>query len=117
MCDVVEQPDFYNERRQRARKEHVCCACRMTIRRRDLYVYIAGKWDGELETYRHCLRCNEVFHWLRDNIVSDWDDGVPITLDCENAPLSQGAHPALDRLAFLTADEVQQLAVASAVQP
>jgi hypothetical protein len=59
MCDC-ELPDFYRETRPIARKEHRCCECRRPIRPGTEYLHIAGKWNGDVQTFRRHLRCHRV---------------------------------------------------------
>ena len=94
-------PDLYREETRRANREHRCCACRETIRRGDRYVVIAGKWDGEFQSFKQCLRC----HVMMTGICDVTGDVVDIQLDCGAEPFEPGEAPQLEYLAFLTRDE------------
>jgi len=101
MCDNhTDYPDFYDESKPRAKKNYHCCACTEPILVGERYVYIAGKWDGDFNTFRQCLRCHEIVRGLY-NIIPVGDT-VDITLDCDAEPLSPDEYPELDALAFIT---------------
>ena len=53
-------PSFYNIKIRTARKEHKCCECGAMIQPREQYHYIAGKWDGCIDTFKTCLPCMRV---------------------------------------------------------
>lgn len=53
-----EYPEFFDSRRESARKEHACSVCRRTIAPGESYRLINGKWGGEFRTYKHCSHCN-----------------------------------------------------------
>ena len=58
MCDYDgEHPEFESRTWRTARKQHTCCACAETVRPGDRYHITAGRWDGQMETYKHCARC------------------------------------------------------------
>jgi hypothetical protein len=60
MCDDVPYPEFYREKVQMARKQYHCCECHKPINIGDKYTYIAGKWDGDFNSFRQCLSCNKL---------------------------------------------------------
>lgn len=106
-CDE-NTPDAYCEQRRTARKEHICCACKETIRTRDQYVYISGIWEGAPNSFKQCLRCNQLMC-----LISDEPDntGVQIDLQCGHAwqdVFSDDPPERVQRLAFMTRDEAQK---------
>jgi hypothetical protein len=48
----------------RARKARTCCECHQTIQRTELYVKVAGKWDGDFYSTSHCVRCEQLIQEL-----------------------------------------------------
>lgn len=52
-CDY---PEFFRDTLVRAKKEHVCCSCGITIPVGQQYVYIVGKWD-DFDVIKMCLFC------------------------------------------------------------
>ena len=58
-CDCL-MPEFYEESHPVARREHRCCECRRPIPKGAKYRRIAGKWDGEFDTFSQCARCERV---------------------------------------------------------
>lgn len=64
MCFDGEPPDFYCESIKKAKKEHVCFECRNIIKKKDSYIYVSGKWNGEMDSFKFCQKC-----WaIRDEI-------------------------------------------------
>lgn len=59
MCDI---PDFYDERRVRAKKPHRCCETGREIQTGEYYWRITGKWDGELMTF---AQSEAAYHFAR----------------------------------------------------
>lgn len=108
MCDEAEEYfSVYKERRVRARKRHVCCACKEVVRVRDVYVCTFTVFEGEAETYKHCLRC----HAMLDAIAKRAPSGsaVAMRLDCGEL-WSSNFGPVPDHvaaLAFMSADDQQ----------
>ena len=60
-CDYDgDVPEFFARRVKKARKEHRCCECGATIQVGEQYEYIAGKWDGEISSFKTCLTCSRI---------------------------------------------------------
>ena len=59
--------DFCSEQMVTARKTHTCTECRRTITPGERYERTAGKWDGELHSFKTCRHCLEARSWLSDN--------------------------------------------------
>lgn len=59
MCSIneIEWPEFYIEKKQTARKKHVCCECDSDIDPGEEYVCVTGKWCGRISTYKTCETC------------------------------------------------------------
>lgn len=95
---------------RRARKEHVCCACKETITRTHRYHRSVIGSDGTINVFIHCLRCRAICEAL-------WKHGagvIDMELNCghtwEEADHSDGQAPPTEvlRLAFMTQDEAQR---------
>lgn len=110
MCDEADEYfSVYNERRVRARKPHVCCACKETIRTRDVYVRTFTVFEGVGESYKHCLRCNAMLDAIAKR--AEYGAAIAFKLDCGEL-WSNNFGPVPDgvaRLAFLTPDEQQAI--------
>jgi len=65
MCFDAEPPEAFWQCVRRARKEHRCCECRITIEPGTRYEYVSGIWDGYANSYKTCLGCVS----LRDAVV------------------------------------------------
>jgi len=63
-CDISVEvdvyPEFYIETNRKARKVHKCTECRRDILPKETYMTIAGKWDGVIQTYKHCADCQSI---------------------------------------------------------
>lgn len=59
MCMVDDDcmPEFYTERRPKARKQHRCGECRREIEPGERYMSANGKMDGEIFYEKMCLQC------------------------------------------------------------
>jgi hypothetical protein len=75
-----EAADVYDERKRRARVEHICCACKETIRPGDVYNVTAVVFDGTARTFKRCLRCQAIHEHLRT--LGDGDCWPDERLDC-----------------------------------
>ncbi len=53
----LDMPEFSSTSVRRARKLHSCCECGEAIAPGTRYEYVAGKWDGEMDTHATCLPC------------------------------------------------------------
>lgn len=69
------------ERKRRARKEHVCYCCAETIRVGDQYVYEFGVFDRRPDEVKRCLRCQAIYEHLLSRHMSD-DSTVDRELKC-----------------------------------
>lgn len=102
--------DVYVEHQVKARKAHECDCCDLGVRAGDLYWRIRKIYEGNVESYKRCLRCQTIHVFLRGvvNLGDEWPDerlacGHEFTeLHGEPPP------PDIARLAFLTPDEVQE---------
>ena len=61
MCDCdCEMPEFLNMRIVTAKKSHKCCECFGPIEAGQKYEYISGRWDGDFDVFKTCMRCSEL---------------------------------------------------------
>ncbi len=58
--DIGEHPEFYTESIVKARKDHKCCECGEIISKGQKYHRVAGKWDGEMLTFKTCIICTRI---------------------------------------------------------
>lgn len=65
-CDW-EMPEFYSARWVVARKEHKCVECGAPVFKGEKHGYFTGKWDGELESYRQHIECEDACRYIRDH--------------------------------------------------
>ena len=62
--DDWDPSPFINVRKvQHARKAFSCCECGGPILIGEPYRSVAGKWSGDLETFRTCSLCLELEEW------------------------------------------------------
>lgn len=107
MCDEVEGPSAFREQNRKARKEHVCMACREVIRVNDHYVYTSGVWDGRPDWHHHCLRCYAMIRKLQEVTK----ESVDLELSCGYSWEEVFETPPPEdmlRWAFMTPDEAQR---------
>lgn len=64
-CYDYDAPEFFNETWAKARKPHKCCECGAQIKPGNTYQRAAGKWGGELYSYKTCEKCAD----LRDSLA------------------------------------------------
>lgn len=60
-CDMSDGPEFYVEYERTARKEHHCYECESIIEKGEKYLICAGKWDGEVRSYKICDFCQKAY--------------------------------------------------------
>lgn len=108
-----EKYAVYSERFPRARKPHVCDACRETIRIGDRYARVGTVFDNRAETIVRCLRCQTIHEHLRT--LGDGDSWPDERLDCGEEYESHWEQPPpaeIAALAFVTPDDMQRAVVA-----
>ena len=92
---------------RKARKEHVCFACRETIRAGDRYHYTSQIDKGEFNQFKHCARC-----WaICGAILEAGAESVQYDLRCGvswQEAFGENPPDEVARLAFLTPDEAQR---------
>jgi len=61
MCrvDDYDAPEFSSSDWRCARKQHACEECNGAIKPKERYKYVAGKYDGEMYSYKLCSTCDE----------------------------------------------------------
>lgn len=104
-CEADAMSQCCSTARRRARKQHECCACEIPILPGDRYVETTGVWDGQPSRFRHCLRCFAIV-----DALSSKSDVECVQLDLRCGDTWDDPPPEVARLAFLTHDEIQQLA-------
>ena len=55
--DVDQYPEFFEEKKRKAIKQHKCSECRRMIDLGEIYSYIVGKWEGHFDTFKMCTDC------------------------------------------------------------
>lgn len=109
MCDLdAAGPQAFYQRVRRARKEHCCCACGETIRPGDRYSVSSGIWDGEPDSFKHCLRCRTMINMLMEYL----HEPIDLELSCGEtweSVFDRPPPPRVAELAFLSRDEGQAL--------
>ncbi len=69
ICDCDGDPPlFYRSSVLRARGTHKCFECAGVISPGESYEYVAGKWDGEVESFRTCERCYDLRVWVKNSV-------------------------------------------------
>lgn len=110
-CYVDEEGEpesVHRETWPRARREHKCCACGETIRCGDRHKRTFVVFEGDAETYRHCLRCAAIYRALCR--TTGEDEYIEYRLNCGHTwEETRGeCPPEIARLAFMTPDEMQR---------
>ena len=67
-CFDDEPATLHNETWPKARKEHKCCECRVTINVGEIYQRIEQLYDGDWSTYKTCEKCADLRESLGDVI-------------------------------------------------
>lgn len=105
---VDEYYTIHENRRTLARKAHVCCACKEIIPAGDYYHRVFVVFDGQIDTFKRCLRCEAIHAHL---IVKGQGDAYPNeALDCGEEYEREWGSPPPDeiaKLAFVTGHELQ----------
>jgi len=65
-CTDYDVPEFFQSTWHTARKEHRCCECRQPITVGQRYERIAGKWEGQFDTFSTCEKCADLRDSLND---------------------------------------------------
>ena len=67
--DTCDLPEFCEVKEiKKSKKPHRCCECGDTIPTGSSYVYISGKWDGEVSSFHQHQECAEACRSVRDDI-------------------------------------------------
>jgi predicted RNA-binding Zn-ribbon protein involved in translation (DUF1610 family) len=77
---VDETYTLYEERFPRARKPHTCMACGERIAGGQRYARVFVLFQGDAETVKRCLRCQQIHEHLRE--MSPGDTWPAERLDC-----------------------------------
>ena len=57
---MCEMPVCYALKQRVARKEHKCIECHGIIKKGELYDFHSGVWDGQGQSFKVCLDCEEL---------------------------------------------------------
>ena len=72
-------PTFTTEVHRTARKQHKCTECHATIEPGEVYEYVSGLWDGDLNVFKTCIHCETARNFYVGDCDSkslrDWDEG------------------------------------------
>jgi len=106
---VDEHYAAYTRTERKARKEHRCCACKETIERGHRYVYVTAVFEGTVDVYKRCVRCEHIFQLLVDKLAGrdEWPDE---DLNCGHVwgeDHDGDPPPEVAALAFLSQSEAQ----------
>lgn len=66
-CDLM--PEFFESYYPKARKTHRCCECGGPIHPGEKYGVHSGKWDGEFDSFKQHLDCEEACVFIRNNFT------------------------------------------------
>lgn len=83
-----DEATFYHEREVTAAKPHACYECHEAIQKGERHHVVAGKWEGEVRTYRFCAPCWEIsgefsehgrtFGVVWDAFETEWGGGATL---------------------------------------
>jgi hypothetical protein len=59
-CDCGDQPEFFEAKMVKVRKDHKCCECHKTIDKGEECESASGKWDGEVDRFYTCKICSMI---------------------------------------------------------
>ncbi len=103
-----EYCDLYQEKTIKARKPHVCDACKLAIGKGSFYRRAVTIWEGTAETTKRCGACQVTFSHLVELCRRQNEGYSPqARLDCGKSYEEEwGPCPdEIARLAFLTEEE------------
>jgi hypothetical protein len=72
----MEYPQAYCEKWRISRKPHKCCECGGIIFYKERYHYCSGVWDGQGQSYKTCVDCNEFRNLI--NSTNSYEDGAAL---------------------------------------
>jgi hypothetical protein len=58
---MFDLPTFYSSKMVTAKKTHKCIECYGPIFPKEVYEKCTGKWDGEIESFKVCQGCLDIF--------------------------------------------------------
>ena len=110
MCDDdFGSPTELQRRWKFAKNGQKCFACLEVIRPGDRYHLIVQNYEGDLAHFKHCARC-----WAMCEAIMERAESVRWDLNCGTSwqeAFGQEPPDEVARLAFLTPDEAQAMAV------
>ncbi|MHB1153543.1 MAG: hypothetical protein ACYCWE_21030 [Eubacteriales bacterium] len=71
--------EFYSQSIPKARKEHKCEMCRLTIEKGERYSYLAGKFEGEFFERKLHIKCGDILQEALKAMREDEFDYYMIT--------------------------------------
>jgi hypothetical protein len=83
VCYGADAPECYSEVKRKARKDHRCYECHITIHKGDTYTYISGIWDGRPDSFKNCEACCILKEYVYSE--SDCDEYPPMGCLLETA--------------------------------
>jgi hypothetical protein len=106
--------DVYDETGRKARKPHVCHACRESIKTGHRYARVFIVYEGLERTIIRCLRCQKMHEALRKRGLKSglWPDEKLNCGEEYREHWGEDPPPELLKLAFITQDEAQELIAA-----
>ena len=114
MQDAEYYADVYDNKKVKARKPHVCCACKDTIPAGDYYhcIFVACWYEKAIDHYKRCLRCEAIHSHLVAKLGNNRESWPAERLDCgetyEDA-WDESPPPEIAELAFKNGHEMQHL--------
>lgn len=115
MMESDEAADIYQNDRRRASKDHVCCACKETIRRGDYYHHVSMLFDQSWSQWKRCLRCEAIHAHLVErsskmDSASGWRTWPDEELNCGDDyrdVFREDPPPEIAALAFVSGADLQ----------
>lgn len=89
-----DNPEFFNQKKVKARKEHICGECGRTILKGEEYERFSGNWKNEgfccYKTCEDCLSVRDAFFcdgWIFGEVIEGVDEHIrevdgKISIDC-----------------------------------
>lgn len=68
----MSMPSFCNVIHRVARKRHTCSECHGHIEPLDVYERATGCWDGQVQTFKTCLHCEDARDFYVDQTKGTW---------------------------------------------
>jgi len=69
-------PEFFQQTERVARKSHKCYECKQEFGPGGRYMYVAGVWDGDFQTFKTCPNCLALLRALEKKYHFRYDFGM-----------------------------------------